>query len=233
VPPSPRRRPTHERRAIKGPIPSAYVPRVWEIVREDPRDATALEALAWLVEESRSPSTATRRSRRSRGTTSRARTSRPVLEASARTSRSVRSCSSSSRPRTPTATCAAAALYARRRHQLESRADRAEAARARGPGLEGYKRWLGRTGRTLSAAIPRTLEEDARRRSTASCASSATCAAQRARSRLAREADLRELRDLTVGKAAPEIAGEDLDGVAFRLSDYRGKVVLLDFWGNW
>jgi hypothetical protein len=32
---------------------------------------------------------------------------------------------------------------------------------------------------------------------------------------------------------APEIAGEDLDGVPFRLSDYRGKVVLLDFWGDW
>jgi hypothetical protein len=35
------------------------------------------------------------------------------------------------------------------------------------------------------------------------------------------------------GSAAPEIAGEDLDGVPLRLSDYRGKVVLLDFWANW
>lgn len=32
---------------------------------------------------------------------------------------------------------------------------------------------------------------------------------------------------------APQIAGLDVEGVAFRLSDYRGKVVLLDFWGNW
>ncbi len=38
---------------------------------------------------------------------------------------------------------------------------------------------------------------------------------------------------LAVGTRAPEIAGEDIDGTAFRLSDYRGKVVLLDFWGNW
>ena len=28
-------------------------------------------------------------------------------------------------------------------------------------------------------------------------------------------------------------AGEDLNGVAFKLSDYRGKVVVLDFWGDW
>jgi len=39
--------------------------------------------------------------------------------------------------------------------------------------------------------------------------------------------------DTSVGALAPEIAGNDLDGVAFRLSEYRGKVVLLDFWGNW
>jgi hypothetical protein len=32
---------------------------------------------------------------------------------------------------------------------------------------------------------------------------------------------------------APEITGEDIDGVTFKLSDYRGKVVVLDFWGNW
>ena len=35
------------------------------------------------------------------------------------------------------------------------------------------------------------------------------------------------------GRAAPEIEGQDLDGVRFKLSDYRGKVVVLDFWGNW
>jgi phage FluMu protein Com len=36
-----------------------------------------------------------------------------------------------------------------------------------------------------------------------------------------------------VGQVAPEITAEDLDGVQFKLSDYRGKVVLLDFWGHW
>jgi cytochrome oxidase Cu insertion factor (SCO1/SenC/PrrC family) len=32
------------------------------------------------------------------------------------------------------------------------------------------------------------------------------------------------------GQRAPEITGVDGDGVQFKLSDYRGKVVLLDFW---
>jgi hypothetical protein len=30
-----------------------------------------------------------------------------------------------------------------------------------------------------------------------------------------------------------EIQGEDIDGRRFKLSHYRGKVVLLDFWGHW
>jgi hypothetical protein len=38
------------------------------------------------------------------------------------------------------------------------------------------------------------------------------------------------IRNLSVGKEAPDIEGEDQDGKRFRLSDYRGKVVLLDFW---
>jgi hypothetical protein len=45
--------------------------------------------------------------------------------------------------------------------------------------------------------------------------------------------ELYELRHLSVGKAAPEIEAEDLAGVKFKLSDYRGKVVMLDFWGHW
>jgi len=47
------------------------------------------------------------------------------------------------------------------------------------------------------------------------------------------EADLRVLRTIRVGKEAPEIKGPDLDGKEFKLSGYRGKVVLLDFWGHW
>ena len=45
--------------------------------------------------------------------------------------------------------------------------------------------------------------------------------------------ELFELRNLVIGKAAPDIEGEDIDGKKFKLSDYRGKVVLLDFWGDW
>ena len=42
-----------------------------------------------------------------------------------------------------------------------------------------------------------------------------------------------EIERLQVGMEAPDIEGKDLEGVAFKLSDYRGKVVLLDFWGDW
>ena len=36
-----------------------------------------------------------------------------------------------------------------------------------------------------------------------------------------------------VGQLAPEIEGVDLEGNEFKLSDYRGKVVMLDFYGDW
>jgi hypothetical protein len=36
-----------------------------------------------------------------------------------------------------------------------------------------------------------------------------------------------------LGLVAPDIEGKDLDDVAFKLSDYRGKVVFLDYWGDW
>jgi cytochrome oxidase Cu insertion factor (SCO1/SenC/PrrC family) len=42
-----------------------------------------------------------------------------------------------------------------------------------------------------------------------------------------------DIAGLPVGSAAPEIEGEDIDGARFKLSDYKGQVVLLDFWGNW
>jgi hypothetical protein len=45
--------------------------------------------------------------------------------------------------------------------------------------------------------------------------------------------ELFELRNLAIGKVAPEIEGKDVKGRTFKLSEYRGKVVVIDFWGDW
>ena len=47
------------------------------------------------------------------------------------------------------------------------------------------------------------------------------------------KSELHEIRHLSVGKEAQEIEGEDQDGKRFKLSDYRGKVVLLYFWSEY
>jgi hypothetical protein len=49
----------------------------------------------------------------------------------------------------------------------------------------------------------------------------------------AAETELFAIRHLSVGGTAPDIEGEDVNGKPLRLSDYRGKVVVLDFWGHW
>jgi len=45
--------------------------------------------------------------------------------------------------------------------------------------------------------------------------------------------ELFAIRNLAIGKMAPDILGKDLDGKAFKLSDYRGKVVVLHFWSTY
>ena len=47
------------------------------------------------------------------------------------------------------------------------------------------------------------------------------------------EAALFKLRHLSIGRVAPEIEGEDIFGKKLKLSDHRGKVVVLSFWGHW
>jgi RNA polymerase sigma factor (sigma-70 family) len=45
-------------------------------------------------------------------------------------------------------------------------------------------------------------------------------------------AELNEIRNLVPGKPAPEVTGSDIDGHPMTLSDHRGRVVLLVFWGS-
>ncbi len=47
------------------------------------------------------------------------------------------------------------------------------------------------------------------------------------------KAELFAIRHLAVGKHAADIDGKDQDGKPFKLSDYRGKVVLLYFWSEY
>jgi len=47
------------------------------------------------------------------------------------------------------------------------------------------------------------------------------------------EGILFEIDNLQIGKVAPDFETIDENGVKFKLSDYRGKVVVLDFWGIW
>jgi len=47
------------------------------------------------------------------------------------------------------------------------------------------------------------------------------------------EGELFAIRNLSVGKIAPEVVGRDHEGKLFALEEYRGKVVVLTFSGNW
>jgi hypothetical protein len=47
------------------------------------------------------------------------------------------------------------------------------------------------------------------------------------------KATLEAKEKLAIGKSAPEIVGKDVDGKEMKLSDYKGKIVVLDFWGDW
>jgi len=49
----------------------------------------------------------------------------------------------------------------------------------------------------------------------------------------AAEGYLFELDNLQIGMSAPDFESIDENGAKWRLSDYKGKVIVVDFWGNW
>ncbi len=47
------------------------------------------------------------------------------------------------------------------------------------------------------------------------------------------EGELFFINNLTIGKVLPDSVAQDLDGKKLKISDYRGKVVVLDIWATW
>ena len=44
---------------------------------------------------------------------------------------------------------------------------------------------------------------------------------------------LDQLRHYSLGKVAADVTGQDMQGKPFKLADYKGKVVVMYFWGTW
>jgi thiol-disulfide isomerase/thioredoxin len=88
---------------------------------------------------------------------------------------------------------------------------------------------VNRTALEAEAALERVVKDYG------DCANLRDTGGRRPTATLGEEAgrELYALRNLRPGKPAPEIAADDLDGKPFKLSDYRGKVVVLVFWASW
>jgi hypothetical protein len=100
--------------------------------------------------------------------------------------------------------------------------------------LKSMQAWLGDSGlKALQASDPAALRTEAEQLLETVAAKYANVRDGEKSLGESAKAELYEMRHLAIGMVAPEITGEDLDGKKFKLSDYRGKVVVLDFWGHW
>ena len=116
------------------------------------------------------------------------------------------------------------------------------AAEAEDPVLRASGRYYVAAGRMQFANAPGVSEEDraARRQRALETATGLSAGVEEetfpgdTRTFAEAEADLiRSIRHGTVGGKLPDLVGSRLDGVEERLSDYMGRVVLLDFWATW
>ena len=116
------------------------------------------------------------------------------------------------------------------------------ASEAEDPVLRAAGRYYVAAGRMQSANAPGMSGEDraAERQSAVDLATGLSAGIEDeklpgdARTLAEAEADLiRSIRHGTVGSKVPDLVGGRLDGAPERLSDYRGRVVLLDFWATW
>jgi Flp pilus assembly protein TadD len=221
------------------PYPEAKeaLPKAWKLVEANPKDPASFAALRWIMGESRGGADFGK----ALEMIARDHMSDPkigevcqmlVYESSEKAEKFLDSARKS-----PDVPVQAIANYALARNLLERASTARHIAENTDPKMrESYEKFLGAEEfaniqkadpKKLSARGEELLEQCVENKDFASVALNRSTVGESAKS------ELHEIRDLAIDKIAPEISGEDINGVAFKLSDYRGKVVVLDFWGNW
>jgi hypothetical protein len=223
-----------EREKLAYPDVKTLLPRVWDLVHEDSRDATALDALTWIVQMNPSRTelddalTAIQMDHLKSpklgeicaSLAGNVQVGTKLLEQIA--------------AENPDRAVKGQALYAIASQRLESVGMAKSIASSSAEDSKGLVEYLGAARfDELKGLDVAKAEKEAAQLLDRVVKEFADVKGSRSTLGEAAGADLHELRDLALGKVAPDIEAEDLMGVKFKLSDYRGKVVLLDFWGNW
>jgi hypothetical protein len=226
-------KPADRQKLLKEEFPADQMaPRFLELAEKSPKDPAALDALLWVVSNSRKAEKGSPRAK-AVGTLARDHAASdklvPVCDSLSRNyDRASREAlqtllDKSPNPKVKAAACMALGTAYQSAAGLAGRLDNAEFAKqieeALGKDVLDELKKQGEEGLNKKAEVffERVVKEfpDAKD------------------ARGNRLGPIAEGKLLGPGRAAPEIEGEDTDGKKFKLSDYKGKVVLLDFWGNW
>jgi hypothetical protein len=223
----------------KYPQPQSYVGRFFEIADSAPKDEAAVDALIWVVQHGGSGAQVNRAIERLAASHADNRRIGEVagnlvysMAPSAETL--LRAIVAKSPDREAKGrSCLALGQYLKRQAELvrtlktdPARAKQTESAyAAQGVDKESFAR--------LSQRDPAGLEKESEAMFERAANEFGDVNHFRGTIGKAAKAELNELHNLAIGKPVPEISGEDIDGKSFKLSDYRGKVVVVDFWGDW
>jgi hypothetical protein len=223
------------------PNPDKLAPKFLELAKKNPRDPAAVDALAWVVTNSRTQGKSSPRAKAlailSKDFVESPNVASACLALGNVQSKEAESFLNAVLDKNPSTEAKAAASVGLAEN-MKNRIALAETLKDRPQFAQAYQNMLGKDYydelMKLDAVKANKQAEELFDRAESKYGTvklpGGRTVAETVKPELAR---LKNVGKLEIGKPAPEIQGEDLDGKQFKLSDYRGKVVLLDFWGNW
>jgi hypothetical protein len=216
----------------ENPDPATWAPKIWAIIDADPKDEAALEGLTWIgthvsgQDRTKAIDLLSKNHIKSEGVGD---VCTQLYQPSPENEAFMRKVLEEN----PNATAQGKACYALAKLLVQAKEAKEELGGERGKSLEQYYgkptvEWL----KGLDSGDVQSDVEELFERCASDFADVEYMKGYKTVGQLAK-GDLFELQNLVIGKTAPEITGKDQDGTEFKLSDYRGKVVVIDFWGYW